>query len=224
MNRANRRVATIKSTLALLILLLVITHSIAWAEDGQRNCSLEVSLMAERVKDENPEEDWSFVILTGSGDEKTYNRVEVSPQETSSQNSDEEIHISSTDELVEGEFYKIYSADYTAKEEVFVGLQTVSNGEEKIQASGFNSTVFNLNCEDMFMGDNEDVVVSTLGENEFKVTATKNAGQKSESETVWNVSTFVAYHGQHEPRFQLADLARPLSILLWLGWSWHVLF
>lgn len=84
--------------------------------------------------------------------------------------------------------------------------------------------MFNLNCEDMFLGDIEDVVVSALDENEFKVQVTQDEGQDSGAETVWNVSIFVAYHGQHEPRFQLADLAKPLSVLLWLSLSWQVLF
>lgn len=196
----------------------------ALAEKGQRTCSLEVSIMAERVKDENPEKDWSFVILTGSGEEKTYHRIDVVPQKGSSQNPDEEIHISSTDRLAEGEFYTIYSTDYTGKEEVFVGLQAISNGEEEAKVSGFGLTEFNLNCEDMFSERVKNAVMSTLSENEFKVTATEGGKQESSSETVWNVSTFVAYHGEQEPRLKLADLAKPLSVLMWLGWSWYVLF
>ncbi|MCF7889754.1 hypothetical protein K9M78_00880 [Candidatus Bipolaricaulota bacterium] len=74
------------------------------------------------------------------------------------------------------------------------------------------------------MDNIEDVVRSTFSEHEFKVTGTKDEGQKTDSETVWKVSSFVTYQGQHEPRFQLADLAKPLSVLLLLGWSWHVLF
>lgn len=208
----------------MIVFIVLVTSPLVLADDGKRNCSLEVSLMAERVKDENPEKDWSFVILTGSGDEKTYHRVEVVPQKESNRSPDEETHIRSTDRLVEGKFYTIYRADYTGKEEVLVGLQAVSNGEEEIRASGFGSTVFNLNCEEMFLEDTEDVVISTLDENEFKVTATENEGQKSDLETGWNVSAFVAYHGQQEPRSPLVDLAKPLSVLLWLGWSWHVLF
>jgi hypothetical protein len=222
MNRINQK--TVQVLAPVIVLTLLFTSPMALAEKGQRTCSLEVSIMAERIKDENPEDDWSFVILTGSGDEKTYHRIDVVPQEKSSQNPDEEIHISSTDRLVEGEFYTIYSTDYTGKEEVFVGLQAKSNEKEEAQVSGFGSTEFNLNCENMFSEGVKNAVMSTLSENEFKVTATEGGKQESSSETVWNVSTFVAYHGEQKPRFNVADLAEPLSVLLWLGWSWHVLF
>jgi hypothetical protein len=124
---------------------------------------------------------------------------------------------------MEGEYYTLYSKDYTGQEEVFVGLGANSNGQET-RVSGFGSTEFNLNCEDMFSEDVKNAVMSTLDENEFKVTATESEGGESGSQTVWNVSAFVAYHGQHEPEFQLADLAKPLGVILWLGWTWQVIF
>lgn len=225
MKSTNTEAATIKQTLVPIILLVLLVISpTALADDGQQNCSLEVSLMAERVKDDNPEDDWSFVILTGTEDEKTYHRVEVASQEKSNQSTDEEKHISSTETLVERKFYTLYSTEYTGKEEVFVGVQAIGNGQENIQDSGFGSTKFNLNCEEMFTEEVGNVVMSTLEEHEFKVTATENEGQKSGSATVWNVSVFISYSGQHKPKFKIPDLAKPLGVLLWLGWSWHVIF
>lgn len=220
MNRKNIKARNILVTLIVFVLLF--TPPVALADDGQRTCSLEVSVMVERVKDENPEKDWSFVILTGSGDEKIYHGVELVTQEESNRNQDEKIHISSTERLVEGEYYTLYSTEYTGKQEVFVGLQAICNGQREIR--GFNSTVFNLNCEDMFSEGVKNAVMSTLDENEFTVTATKDKGSKSNTETIWNVSTFVFYHGRHESGFQLGGLAKPLSVLLWLGWSWYVIF
>lgn len=224
MNRTNRIAAIIKRTLILLILLLTITPSIALAEEGQRTCSLEVSLMAERVKDENPEEDWSFLILTGSGDEKTYHRVKVGSKNTQDGNQNEETHINSADRLVEGEFYTLYSSEYSGKEEVFVGVQGIGDGQEEIRDSGFGSTEFSLNCEEMFSEEVRHTVMSTLKEHEFKITVTENEGEESGSETVWNVSVFLAYSGQYEPRFEITEMTKPLAVLLWLGWSWHVIF
>jgi len=208
----------------LVFALLATIPVVVLAEDGHRSCSLEVSLMAERVKDDNSEEDWSFVILTGSGDEKTFHRIEVASQGKSDRDSDEETHISSADRLVEGEFYKLYSSEYSGKEDVFVGVQAIDDGQESDGRSGFGSTEFNLNCEDMFSEEVRHIVMSTLKEHEFKVTVPENKGEESGSETVWNVSAFVAYSGQHESRFEVTELANPIAVLLWFGWSWHVLF
>lgn len=120
MNRINLRTGSI--IVLLMIFVLLFTSPVALADNGQRKCSLEISLMAEKIKDENPEKDWTFVILTGTEGEKTYHRVEVASQSESSQSPGEEIHINSTDRLIEGEFYTLYSTEYTGKEEVFVGL------------------------------------------------------------------------------------------------------
>lgn len=133
------------------------------------------------------------------------------------------MNTASTDRLVEGEYYTIYSTDYTGKQEVFICLGAISNVEEA-KVSEFGSTEFNPNYEDMFSEDVKNAVMSTLDENEFTLTATGNEGQESDSQTVWNVSAFVTYHGQHEPEFQLVNLAKPISILLWLGWTWQVIF
>ena len=86
LNRKNIKARNILFTLIVFILLFISPMTLA--EKDQRSCSLEVSLMAERIKDENPEKDWSFVILTGSGNEKTYHRVKVVSQKKSNQSLD----------------------------------------------------------------------------------------------------------------------------------------
>ena len=103
-------------------------------------------------------------------------------------------------------------------------MQAIDAGQESDRRSGFGSTEFKLNCKDMFSDEVKQTVMSTLKEHEFKVTVPENEGEESGSETVWNVSTFVAYSGQHEPRFEVTDITKPLAVLLWFGWSWHVLF
>lgn len=80
MNQINIKAATARRVLVpLIVFILLLTSPITLADDSQRNCSLEVSIMAERIKDENPEKDWSFVILTG-----VRRREDISPSRSSS--------------------------------------------------------------------------------------------------------------------------------------------
>ncbi len=206
--------------LAINLVLLSSSFSVALAGRNRNQCTLKLSLKVERVGDDNLEEDWSFIVLTEVDGEKAYRRIEVAPSGESTGETDEELHINSVDTLVEGKYYTLRSTEYTGKTDIFLGLQAAGDGG----GSGFGSTEFSLLCGQMFHDEIENAVMSTFEWNEFRVTAREFDGGEIKSETTWKVSTYLYYSGIHKPRFRLEDLTRPLGVLLWLGWSAHVIF